>query len=332
MARTVAYIGKIIAIEPIKKADFIVSATVVCGAGGKWMGTVPKDQFEIGELVQVFLQDAIVPETPEFEFMRQHKFRVSMRRFKKVPSECLIWKLNWKPSDDREAGKPCVGDPMPWIEKYEKPVPAQLAGQVVGGFPTHIIPKTDEPNFQAVPDMIAYMQGKKFYSTVKADGSSGTAFMYKNEHFGVCSRNLELKDDGKNAFWQLVKKYEIDVKLPNDYGIQFELVGPGIQGNHLKLPDLDIRVFNVWDIKKRQFLDIEDALALAVDEMKLPWTDFIDFNKVFKFQTDEELRKYAEGLYPDAGQREGVVIRPMKEVILNGERVSFKVINLKFKD
>lgn len=30
-----AYIGKIVDIQPIKKADFIVSAMVVCGEGGK---------------------------------------------------------------------------------------------------------------------------------------------------------------------------------------------------------------------------------------------------------------------------------------------------------
>jgi hypothetical protein len=329
--RTVAYIGKIIDIQPIKKADFIVSATVVCGAGGKWMGTVKKGDFEIGELVEVYLQDAILPKTEEFAFMEPYKYRVSMRRFKKVPSECLIWKLNWEPTDELEAGKPCVGDPMPWIEKYEKPVPAKLAGQVVGGFPTHILPKTDEPNFQAVPEMIAYMAGRKFYSTVKADGSSGTVYK-KDGHVGVCSRNLELKDDGKNAFWQLVKKYKIDEKLPENRAIQFELVGPGIQKNHMKLPELDIRVFNVWDCEKRQYLDIEDAMELACGDMDLPWCDMIDYDKDFLFGSDEELRKYAEGLYPDAGQREGVVIRPMKEVFIGHDRVSFKVINLKFKD
>ncbi len=32
------YVGKIINIEPIPTADFIVSATVVCGEGGKWKG------------------------------------------------------------------------------------------------------------------------------------------------------------------------------------------------------------------------------------------------------------------------------------------------------
>jgi hypothetical protein len=330
--RTVAYIGKIIDIQPIKKADFIVSATVVCGQGGRWMGTVKKGDFEIGELVEVYLQDAILPKTEEFAFMEPYKYRVSMRRFKKVPSECLIWKLNWEPTDEREAGKPCVGDPMPWIEKYEKPVPAKLSGQVVGGFPTHIVPKTDEPNFQAVPDMIAYMAGRKFYATEKADGSSGTAYMKANEHFGVCSRNLELKDDGKNAFWQMVKKYEIDIKLPNDYAVQFELVGPGIQGNPLKLPELDIRVFNVYNLRQRQYVDIDEAMELACGDMDLPWAEMIDYDKDFLFGSDEELRKYAEGKYPNGGHREGVVIRPMKEVILNGERVSFKVINLNYKD
>lgn len=336
--KTVAYIGKIIDIQPIKKADFIVSATVVCGQGGKWMGTIPKDQYEIGELVEVYLQDAILPETEEFEFMRQYKFRVSMKRFKKVPSECLIWKLKPNVIYDESgfssgAGiAPCIGDVIPGIMKYEKPISAQLAGMAYGGFPTHVIPKTDEPNFQTVPDMIAAISGQKFYSTVKADGSSGTVYMKANEHFGVCSRNLELKDDGKNAFWRVVKKYEIDVKLPNDYAIQFELVGPGIQSNHLKLPEIDIRVFNVWNIKQRQYLNIDEAMELACGVMDLPWCDIVDYDKDFLFDSDEALRKYAEGKYPDAGQREGVVIRPMKEIMVNGERLSFKIINLKFKD
>jgi len=332
MSRNVAFVGKIIKIEPIKGADFIVSATVVCGQGGKWMGTISKDQFEVDELVNVYLQDAILPQLPEFAFMEKYNYRVSMRKFKKVPSECLICKLEWVPTDDREAGKPCIGDVIPGIMKYEKPIPAQLSGQVVGGFPTHIIPKTDEPNFQTVPDMIAAIAGRKYYATEKADGSSGTVYIFKNEHFGVCSRNLELKDDGKNAFWEMVKRYKIIDKLPNDYAIQFELVGPGIQKNPLKLPELDIRVFNVWNIRERRYLDIEDAIELACGNMDLPWAEIIDYDKTFLFSSDEQMRKYAEGKYPNGGDREGVVIRPMKETMVNGERLSFKIINLNYKD
>jgi RNA ligase (TIGR02306 family) len=255
-----------------------------------------------------------------------------MKRFKKVPSECLIWKLDWKPSDEREAGKPCVGDVIPGIMKYEKPIPAQLAGQVLGAFPTHLVPKTDEPNFQTVPDMIAAIMGEKFYATEKADGSSGTAFMKANEHFGVCSRNLELKPNKDNAFWAMVYKYDINNSLPNDYSIQFELVGPGIQKNHLGLSEIDIRVFNVWNIRERRFLNIEQAMELACGEMNLPWAEMIEYDGVFDFANDEAMRKYAEGKYPNGGQREGVVIRPMKETMVNGERLSFKIINLKFKD
>lgn len=330
MARTVAYIGKITKIEPIKGADFIVSAEVVCGEGGKWLGTVPKDQFECGELVQVFLQDAIVPETEEFEFMRQYKFRVSMRRFKKVPSECLIWKLNLESTDEREAGKPCCGDIITGIEKYEKPVPPQLRGTVKGNFPIHILPKTDEPNFQSSGRLVRTLQGKQFYSTVKADGTSGTVY-HANGHFGVCSRNLELKPDENNAYWAMVAKYDMINKIPDGIGIQFEIIGPGIQKNPMGLKEMEIRVFQVRDIENRTYFNAEDFLEFCKTN-NLPHAEIVDWDIPFEFTDDEALRKYAEGKYTGTKtQREGVVIRPMVEEMVRGERLSFKVINLKYK-
>jgi len=55
-----AYIGKIVEVNPIVGADFIDSYTVVCGEGGKWMGTSQKGM-KVGSLVEVYLQDCIVP-------------------------------------------------------------------------------------------------------------------------------------------------------------------------------------------------------------------------------------------------------------------------------
>ena len=324
--KNVAYIGKIININTIEGADFIDSATVVCGTGGKWMGTIPKNQFEIGEIVEVYLQDAILPNLPEFEFMEKYHYRVSMKKFKKVPSECLVWKIN---SAIRET--PNIGDIIPGIMKYEKPLSPQLSGIVLRHFPTYIVPKTDEPNFQGVPEMIEALKGQEFYSTVKADGSSGT--IYKtDEHFGVCSRNLELKEDCNNAFWRLAHKYDLLKKLPNDYAIQFEVVGPGIQKNRLELSTIDMRVFNVWDCKERYYLDFHDAFKFA-ESLCLPFVEIIDEDKIFNFTSDEQLRKHAEGKYRGTkNDREGIVFRPMKENIVNGERLSFKVINLNYKD
>ena len=59
--------------------------------------------------------------------------------------------------------------------------------------------------------------------------------------------------------------------------------------------------------------------------------EIIEYGKEFNMN-DEELRIYAEGLYPNLKQREGVVIRPCDEMRVYGERLSFKVVNLKYKD
>ena len=53
--------------------------------------------------------------------------------------------------------------------------------------------------------------------------------------------------------------------------------------------------------------------------------DLVDTDIVF-------LRVFAEGKYPDGGQREGIVVRPMRTKRLLNERVSFKILNLKYKD
>jgi RNA ligase (TIGR02306 family) len=322
-----AYIGKIVDIQPIKGADFIVSAMVVCGEGGKWLGTVKKDQFQIGDLCEVYLQDSLLPKTEEFAFMEQHKYRVSMRKFKKVPSECLIMPLTLE-------GKGKVGDSIAdakGVTKYEKPISTSLHGTALGSFPTNIIPKTDEPNFQTVGYMVHALQGNKFYSTVKADGTSCT--VYKTvDHFGVCSRNLEVKDTEENTFWKITRKYNLSELLPIGYAIQFEVVGPGIQSNHLGLTEVDMQIFNVWDITSRRYLHADDAFEFC-KILDLPTVEVVDWNKTFIFTSNDELRKYAEGRYKGSGKpREGVVIRPMVETKVKFERLSFKVINLNFSD
>lgn len=329
MYNKLAYIGKIVDIKPIKGADFIESALVVCGEGGKWYGIVKKDQFSIGSLCEVYLQDALLPKTDEFAFMEKYKYRVSMKKFKKVPSECLIMPLNINNKGTLKIGD-SIAD-IKGVTKYEKPISPSLAGDALGAFPTNLIPKTDEPNFQAVKYMVQALQGNQFYSTVKADGSSGT--IYRNgEHFGCCSRNLELKDTNKPSIWKLARQYNLENNLDDKYAIQFEIVGPGIQSNPMGLNKIDLRVFNVWSISDRKYLDASEAFKFA-ENLGLPTVDVIDWNKTFEFTSNDQLRKYAEGKYENSGnQREGVVFRPMMETKVKFERLSFKVINLLYKD
>ena len=85
-----SYIGKILEIWPIDGADFIESATVVCGEGGKWRGVVKKGAFKEGDICTVYLPDAIVCASEELMFLKDSGWRVRMRRFRGTPSEVVI--------------------------------------------------------------------------------------------------------------------------------------------------------------------------------------------------------------------------------------------------
>ncbi|MDO8657000.1 MAG: RNA ligase family protein [Nanoarchaeota archaeon] len=328
----VAYIGKITDIQPIKDADFIESLTVVCGEGGKWRGTAQKGIFKVGDFCEAYLQDALLPKTERFAFMEKNDWRIRMRKFKGVPSECLIMPLAMHYTIEDEAK---VGDVIPNIEKYQKPIPAKMAGLILGDFPS-FIPKADEMNFQTVPEMIDQLKGNHYYVTVKCDGSSATFFKY-NGHFGVCSRNLELKETEGNLLWKLAKDYKIIDNLPDGYAIQGEICGPSIQKNPMGLKEHDFFVFNVFEIVAHKYLDTV-YFKEFVEHMRLRSVPFLTdpcFNQPFQFSSshEDELRKLAEGCYENGKQREGIVIRPIQEMKTDkGERVSFKVINLLYKE
>ena len=72
---------------------------------------------------------------------------------------------------------------------------------------------------------------------------------------------------------------------------------------------------------------------LAVAQfLDLPMVELVEVGASFDLQDDEALRRYAERTYTNGATAEGVVIRPMKETQVNGERLSFKVINLLYRD
>jgi len=339
-----AYVGRVIDLAPIKEADRIVLATVVCGAGGKWLGVVPKENMSVGASVRVFLQDAVVPDTVEFEFMKARRNRVKMCRFKGVPSECLIMPY----TGTEDIGTDITDNEH--VSKYEKPIPAALVGEIEGLFPSYI-PKTDEPNFQTVPHLVEALRGHEFVATEKCDGTSGTFFRRTDPKtgvvsFGVCSRNLQMKNPSESVshrptvYWDMAEKYGLLNILRNmekgpeyDLALQFEIVGPGIQKNPMCLQNHEIRLFNIRSIATRTYWNHYSLTAFA-EAYKLPVPRVIDTGQGFNY-TEDEMRKLAEGCYLDTkNQREGLVFRPVYEqrVGICKERLSFKVINLLYKD
>lgn len=314
-----AVVGKITEVRAIDGADFIQAASVDCGAAGRWSGVVGKD-VQAGDGVTVFLQDAILPPSDRWAFMEKHKWRVRMARFKGVPSECLIVKGAPEMPPGTDMAK-ALG-----VTKYEKPIPQGMQGDTIGAFPGHI-PKTDEPNFQSVPELVERMRAEPWYATEKADGTSCTAYV-DDAGLHVCSRNWELREftasGASNVYWRAARKYGLD-RLPQGVALQFEVVGPGVQGNPMGLPDLEARAFTLRDTREHRYLP-RDQLHNCTEVLGIPMARLIANGWENDGKTDDELRKMAEIKYANGKHGEGIVIRALDS------SWSFKVINLNYKD
>ncbi len=314
----IAVIGMIINIKDIKDADRIKLATVVCGDAGKWTGVVGLDHY-LGEFVTVFLQDALLPPDDRWAFMEKHKWRVRMARFRGCPSECVIV----KGAPDMPVGTD-LAEPL-GVSKYFKPLPESMSGDAVGNFPS-FIPKTDEPNFQTVPELVERMAVDPWVATMKCDGSSATAWVDAEGELHVASRNLELREFNKsgagNSYWRVARKYNWD-GLPKGCALQFEVVGPGIQSNPMGLNDIDGRAFTLYDYVKQRKLP-QTALDTVSRLIGMPNAPVIALGD--EAMNADSLRKMAEIKYPNGKPGEGIVIRA------TDGSWSMKVINLLYKD
>jgi RNA ligase (TIGR02306 family) len=315
-----AVVGKIVELNAIDGADRIKHAIVVCGASGKWSGVVGLNH-QVGELVTVFLQDALLPAGDErWAFMERFKWIVRMARFKGVASECVI--IPGAPempigTDLSEA----LG-----VTKYSKPLPASLAGDAIGNFPG-FIPKTDEPNFQTVPELVERMRSEPIVVTLKCDGSSCTAWNDDDGNLHVASRNLELREfnanGAGNSYWRAARRYDM-TKLPAGMALQFEVVGPGIQGNPMGLLDVEGRAFTLHSFAHHQRQSFA-LLCSVTNDIGMPLAGIIDHLPHGERVSHEELRKLAEIKYANGKAGEGVVVRA------RDSSWSFKIINLLYK-
>lgn len=324
-----AYLGKVTSIGLIPGADFIVHATVDCGPGGRWSGVVRKDDVHEGSVVEVYLPDSILPAAERFAFMEQKKYRVRQARFKGCPSTCLIMPTGLDDPIGTDITDICG------VTKYEKAIPASLSGVARGNFPG-FIPKTDEVLYQKAWHLIDFLKGAPYYVTMKYDGCSGTAYI-KDGHFGVCSRNLELMEAGGSVWWEVAKKYNLEAALRviepmRDLAVQFEVVGPGIQGNPCGLKEREIRIFDLYDITKGLYFGFESIRNWCLGH-NLPMVDVVGVGDMFAVVYEDELTRMAEApRYPNGKPAEGVVIRAQEPRMVGSDRLSFKVINLNYKE
>jgi RNA ligase (TIGR02306 family) len=321
--RKMASIRKIDDIRPIDGADAIECAVV-----GGWTVVVKKGEFAVGDLAVYCEIDSWIPtelapflskgkEPREFEGVRGERLRTV--RLRGQLSQGLLLNLDTALSFTNTFQEGDDVSEVLNILKWEMQVPAQLAGQVKGNFPS-LIPKTDQERCQNLVKEIAgaIESGLRFEVTEKLEGSSMTCYViHGGGEFGVCSRNLDLKRDEHNTFWKVAIEEDIEEKMRQfgeDFAIQGELIGPGIQGNIYKLSKPEFHVFDVYNVTAGVYLTPIQRQAL-IEKMGLKHVPVLnygaDLSDTLQIKDVDDLLKFAEGKSGlcKTQEREGVVFK-----------------------
>lgn len=347
--RKLASIQTISDLQPIEGADAIEVARVL-----GWNVVVKRGEFAVGDKIIYCELDSILPDRPEFEFLRPRGFRIKTIRLRGQVSQGICFPLTVLP--DYELRCKILDDGFPvdedvtdalGVEKYEPYVPAHLMGVQKGSFLSGLIPKTDETRVQVLQPLLDKYAGREFWVTEKVDGSSVTMYIDEDGAFNVCSRNTNLVETEDNAYWKAARELDVEKKLrfmntllsgdePSErvsLALQGELVGPGIQSNRLKLEKVTIMIFNALEILTSRYASNRGVRVLC-NNLGLTMVPTVEERFVMTNDVDA-LIAYAtrKSLVNPKVWAEGVVFRPYDEVIdpsidgLEHGRVSFKAIN-----
>jgi len=341
--RKLASIRQISEIKVHPNADAIELAMV-----DGWQCVVKKGEFIPGDVVVYFEVDSVLPVREEYEFLRKgcyrkadwlpegEGFRLRTIKLRGEYSQGLLLHLGsidvpWQ-NEHKTPGVDVTE--FLGVVKWDPPLPACLSGQAKGNFPA-FIPKTDQERAQNITREIASAAaaGDRFEATIKLDGSSCTMFFNEGE-VGVCSRNLQLKDNEENADNTFVRLFnETGIKaflnqLGINIAIQGELMGPGIQGNREGFNEVRFFVYDGYDIDAQEYL-LPEAREQFFDTIMIPsgvkaYHVPVIFKDAVLPPTVDELLEWAEGPSIKNPIREGLVFKHCKGGF------SFKVISNKF--
>ena len=332
--RKLASIQTILSLSPIAGADAILLAKVL-----GWELVVKKTEFQVGDRCVYFEIDSVLPIAQWNDHLRKEPnkpLRIKTIRLRGQLSQGLAMPLSIIPTGEYEVGQDVTT--LVGVTKYEPVVPAHLSGMAKGNFPA-FLHKTDETRLQSEPRVLdeAISKGLVLVGTLKMDGTSFTAYR-RDDEFGVCSRNLDLKETEGNAHWRMARKLKLEEILrsePRNLSIQGEICGPSIQANRLGLSESKLYLFNLFDIDAGKYLSHTELSAFAEKHMlnMVPTVYRLDFGGVVGPRDVNHLLDIANNLNYDNGTpAEGIVWRSMCETysdVLKG-RMSFKTISNRF--
>lgn len=358
--RKLVTIRKISDFVPIEGADNIQLAVI-----DGWQVIVKKEEFNVDDFCLFYEIDAFLPMEPQYSFMKpttyngKEGYRLKTMKLRGALSQGLALPLRMF---DEFKNYDSLDLEQAYYEKYDfseklgviKYDNQQIAGtggglksgNAEGRFPS-FIPKTDQERVQNLTSYFITMKDEEFEETLKLDGSSMTCYKIekpltvfdkikkffgceiKNYHFGVCSRNLEIKrpndkSDARSDFWTTAIKLDLESKVPVGFAIQGELIGPKIQANHEKVQELDYFVFDVFSITTGSYLTPAERWEF-VEKYGIKHVPIINKAKQPFKMTLQELLAHVEGQSINPGTTsEGRVYKHLTKDI------SFKAISNKY--
>lgn len=239
--RKLASIQKVYNIRPIEGADKIQ----LCNVLG-WQVIIAKaDGFKEGDLCIYCEVDSILPARPEFEFLKDKKYRIKTIKLKGEYSQGICFPLNIISSlSNASPYKLQEGDDVTellGIKKYDlqATIEQKLMEEQSKIYKNRIdkflkkyswyrkltfkpqryplpkfIKKTDEDRIQLFPNICEEHKNTKFVVTEKLDGCSASYFIVKNLRkwqfwkkyiLGVCSRNFQLLIPDDSVYWKIAR-------------------------------------------------------------------------------------------------------------------------------
>jgi len=303
--RKMATLRRIDAVNPIPDADAIEVASV-----GGWRVVTKKGEFAPGDLAIYCEIDSWIPhelapflskgtEPREYggvkgERLRTVKLRGQVSQGLLLPLGIGVYDVNADLGEGSDVSERLN------IQKWEAPIPAQLAGEVRGVFPG-FIPKTDQERIQNLTAEFADWTERK-------------------------------RETPGNSLWTVARRNDLIGKIRStgqNLAFQGELIGEGIQGNPYKIKGQEFYLFDIYDIGAgRYLLPLErQALAARLRVLCVP-TVAAHANPYDTLGIADiaQMLKFAEGksTLMNTTEREGLVFKGHEEA------VSFKAISNKF--
>jgi RNA ligase (TIGR02306 family) len=341
--RQLVSVRRISAIEPIRKADFVVCATV-----DGWKCVVQKNDFEVGDQCVYFEIDSFMTQGQErFEFLMKDKYewngqvgvRICTREFRGQVSQGLALPLSSFPEVqamiaglDDHAIRSIDFTAVVGVQKWERPIPQELEAAVISAKPSYIA-TTGEDRLQNIPEELAENAHKFYERTVKLDGYSTTVFFNSRfDQSGVCGHHWWYSEEVPNIYVEVIRSsglLDAIRRYGRNIALQGELMGPDICGNTDNLPAPEFRLFAIWSIDESRYLNraerdvvLADLQELGACVLQVPTLGVV---RLGDMGTVDDILNLAVGpsLDPDV-LREGEVW-----VALDGSH-SFKVISNKY--